>query len=380
MSLSPSLNDTLFADVEMAQQGDKQAFSRLIQQTSMMVSSIALSIVKDLDNSEDVAQQVYIGAWQQLASLQNSASILPWLRQMTRYKALNFLRDNKIKQKLDGEQADLLLAQFCDPKEELDIALHRHQQSAIVRAFIQQLPEESREMVLLYYREDQSSQQVARLLEQSEANVRQKLSRVRKLLQEQILAKHGRLLLSTAPAIGFISLVLGALTTSSPVAAATFATSAASGKSGFFTKFAALLGGSMLGALFGVIAVRLSTLLLLKKITSEEARQQVLNYRKHMTICLVLGGILLTVAYELSTGWWAPVSAYALFAFGVIVLVRRMHKLIEIEIYSVPSVNPKELRSRKIQRLCGFWGLVLGMSTGFTGLLIGLVNSGRLPL
>jgi len=38
---------------------------------------------------------------QQLASLQNSASYLPWLRQMTRYKALNFLRDNKVNKKLD---------------------------------------------------------------------------------------------------------------------------------------------------------------------------------------------------------------------------------------------------------------------------------------
>ena len=378
MNITDNINDTLFADVELAQQGDTHAFTRLIQQTSKMVSSIALSIVKDLDSSEDVAQQVYIGAWQQLASLQNSASILPWLRQMTRYKALNFLRDNKVKQKLDGEQADLLLAQFCDPKDDVDIVLERRQQSVIIGDFIQQLPQESREIVLLYYREDQSSHQVARLLEQSEANIRQKLSRVRKLLQEQILAKHGRLLLSTAPALGFSSLVLGALTTSSPVAAATLASSVASGKSGFFTKFAALLGGSMLGALFGIIAVRLSTVLLLKKISREEARQQVLNYRKHMTIWLVFGGILLTCAYELTTGWWGPVCAYSLFAFGVIVLVRRMHKLIEIEIFSVPSVDPKELRSRKIQRFCGFWGLVLGMSTGFAGLIIGLLNSGRL--
>jgi hypothetical protein len=38
MSISSSLNDTLFADVEMAQQGDKQAFSRLIQQTSKMAN------------------------------------------------------------------------------------------------------------------------------------------------------------------------------------------------------------------------------------------------------------------------------------------------------------------------------------------------------
>ncbi|WP_340678325.1 sigma-70 family RNA polymerase sigma factor [Paraglaciecola sp.] len=380
MNICHTMNDALFADVEMAQQGDKQAFSRLIQQTSKMVSSIALSIVKDIDNSEDVAQQVYIGAWQQLASLQTSASILPWLRQMTRYKALNFLRDNKIKQKIDGEQADVLLAQFCDPKDALDLALEREQQSVIVSDFIQQLPEESREIVLLYYREDQSSQQVARLLEQSEANIRQKLSRVRKLLQEQILAKHGRLLLSTAPAIGFSSLVLGALTTSSPVAAATFASSAASGKSGFFAKFLALLGGSLLGALFAIIAVRLSTVLLLKKINREEARQQVISYRNKMTIWIIFSGILLTLAYELTQGWWGPVTAYSVFAIGIILQVRQMHTLIELEIFPQPTADANKLRRRKVQRFCGFWGLVLGMATGFGGLFIGLVNSGRLLL
>jgi RNA polymerase sigma factor (sigma-70 family) len=380
MSINSSLNDTLHADVVMAQGGDQQAFARLIQQTSNMVSSIALAIVKDLDNSEDVAQQVYIGAWQQIASLQNSSSILPWLRQMTRYKALNFMRDNKVKHKLHGEQADELLAQFCDPKDELDVALERQQQSLIVHDFIQQLPEESREIILLYYREEQSSQQVARLLEQSEANIRQKLSRVRKLLQEQILAKHGRLLLSTAPAIGFSLLVLGTITTSSPVAAASLASSAVSSKSGFFAKFVAVLGGSMLGALLAIIAIRLSTALLLTKISREAARQQVLNYRKHMTVWLLFSGILLTCAYELTVGWWAPVTAYSLFATGVILLVRRMHKLIELELYSKSTTDIKELRSRKVQKFCGFWGLFFGIVTGFGGLIIGLINSGRLPL
>jgi RNA polymerase sigma factor (sigma-70 family) len=380
MSFNMSLNDALHADVVMAQGGDQQAFDRLIKQTSNMVSSIALAIVKDLDNSEDVAQQVYIGAWQQIASLQNSSSILPWLRQMTRYKALNFLRDNKVKQKLNAEQADDLLAHFCDPKEELDIALERQQQSVIVHNFIQQLPQESREIVLLYYREEQSSQQVARLLEQSEANLRQKLSRVRKLLQEQILAKHGRLLLSTAPTLGFSSLVLGAITTSSPVAAASLASSATSSKSGFVAKFLAVLGGSMLGALLAIIAVWMSTTLLLKKMSTEQAKQQVLNYRKRMTVWLIFSGILLTCAYELTLGWWGPVTAYSLFAIGVVVLVRRMHKLVELEIYALPTTNAKELRNRKIQKTCGFWGLVLGMGTGFGGLIIGLINSGRLPL
>ena len=383
VSANPSLSaneQPLFNDVALAQGGDQQAFGRLINQTRNLVSSIALSIVKDLDNSEDVAQQVYIGAWQNIAELKNTRSFLPWLRQMTRYKALNFLRDNKTKQKLQGDEADLVLAEFCDPALDMDVARHRDQANLIVQDFISQLPEESREIVLLYYREEQSSQQVARLLEQSETNIRKKLSRVRQLLHQQILRKHGRLLLSTAPTLGFSSLVLGAITTSSPAAAAAISSAAAGTKSGFMHKLGMLLGGSMIGAFFAVLAVRLSTVLLLKKLTNEQAKQQVVNYRKNMTLWIIFAAVLLTISYEFTQGWWGPVSAYILFALGVMYQIKKMHQLIEQEIFSQPTVNEKELRSRQFQRFCGFWGNILGMLTGFAGLIIGLVSSGRLPL
>jgi RNA polymerase sigma factor (sigma-70 family) len=370
----------LCSDVELAQSGDQQAFGRLINQTRNLVSSIALSIVKDLDNSEDVAQQVYIGAWQNMSELKNTNSFLPWLRQMTRYKALNFMRDNKTRQKIDGEEADLILAQFCDPKLDIDSSLQREQSNVILQGFINQLPEESREIVLLYYREEQSSRQVARLLEQSEANIRKKLSRVRQLLHEQILRKHGRLLLSTAPALGFSSLVLMAITTSSPVAAAAISSAAASGKTGVLHKMGLLLGGSMAGAFIAVLAVRLSTVSLLKKLSNEQAKQQVLSYRKTMTLWIIFSGVLLTVSYEFTQGWWGPVSAYCIFALGVLYQVRKVQKVVVREMYSKPAANQKQQGFRRVQSWCGFWGNILGMLTGFVCLMIGLVSSGRMIL
>ena len=368
----------LFNDVELAQSGDQQAFGRLITQTRNLVSSIALSIVRDLDNSEDVAQQVYIGAWQNISELKNTSSFLPWLRQMTRYKALNFLRDNKTRQKVAGEEADLILAQFCDPQHDIDSSMQREQSNVILQDFINQLPFESREIVLLYYREEQSSRQVARLLEQSEANIRKKLSRVRQLLHEQVLRKHGRLLLSTAPILGFSSLVLGAITTSTPAAAAVISSAAVNSQSGILHKLGLLLGGSMIGAFIAVLAVRLSMVPVLKKITNEQVIQQVLTYRKTMTIWIILSGILLTVGYEFTRGWWGPVTAYVIFAWGLIYQVRKVQKVVVRQMYPQPCANPKEERLRRMQRLCVFWGSLLGVLMGFMGLIIGLSSSGRL--
>ena len=51
-------------DVLLAMKGDNNAFTRLIQASRNTISSIALAIVKDLDASEEVAQQVYIQCWQ----------------------------------------------------------------------------------------------------------------------------------------------------------------------------------------------------------------------------------------------------------------------------------------------------------------------------
>ena len=50
----------LIPDVTAAQVGDTGAFERLVACCQRSVCSIALAIVKDLDASEDITQQVFI--------------------------------------------------------------------------------------------------------------------------------------------------------------------------------------------------------------------------------------------------------------------------------------------------------------------------------
>ncbi|NQY65139.1 MAG: hypothetical protein HRT38_15720 [Alteromonadaceae bacterium] len=63
-----------------------------------------------MDNSDEVAQQIFICLWQNLNKLKDNVSFLPWLRQTTRYTAYNFLRDSKVDRKIVDEQADTLLS------------------------------------------------------------------------------------------------------------------------------------------------------------------------------------------------------------------------------------------------------------------------------
>ncbi|HEY9043595.1 MAG TPA: sigma-70 family RNA polymerase sigma factor [Rheinheimera sp.] len=360
----------LMPDVAAAQNGDIHAFERLVSCCQRSVSSIALAIVKDLDASEDITQQVFIHIWQQLNTLQNPASFLPWVRQITRYRAFNYLRDNKVALRTEGDDTDTLLDTFSTSTE-LSDDLARAQQNQIMAEFISQLPEDSREIVLLFYREEQNSQQVAALLGLSEANVRKKLQRVRTLLKEQLLAKYGKLILTTAPGLGLTTAICTALSAISPPVAAATAASAASTSSGL-SKFAALLGGAMLGAVVAVVAVIGGMHQPIKRATDQKVKQRLITLRNKAVIWVVSCGLLLTASYELTSGALAPVLAFAVFISGLAIL--------NISVWQLLSPQFKQ-QGQRVYYTNLFWcifGTVAGYGGGFAGVIIGLINSGRL--
>ena len=363
--------------VEAAKAGDQKAFAGLINAAKNAVTSIALAIVKDIDNSEEVAQQVFIATWNNLKSLQNNDSFFPWIRQTTRYQAFNFLRDNKVDRKISGENSERLLAEFCDPDLANDAVLERDQQSHILQDFISELPDESREVVLLYYREEQSSKQVGALLELSESNVRKKLSRVRALLKDQILQKYGRLILSTAPAIGFTSLILGGITASSPLAAAALASSSASSKTTLTGKLVAIFGGVMAGVAAALLATYWQASIPIKKMTDQQAKALMVKNRNQTMAWIVLSGLMLAVSFEFSNGWIMPVISYSLFVLVLFGLITRAWRIIDQELYS-DLKNRTIVRKKLFQLYCRILGTLVGLGGGFLGLFYGLINAGRL--
>ena len=365
------------ADVQAAQSGSHDAFGRLITQTKNVTTSIALSIVRDLDASEDVAQQVYIKVWQQLSQLQNPQSFLPWLRQITRYTAANYLRDNKVANKLSADDNETLLAKVESQDDDALSLLDKHQTNQMLTAFIDALPNEHRELVLLYYREEQSSKQVAQLLDISESNVRQRLSRVRQSLKQDWMAKYGKVAFSTAPSAGFSIFILNALSTSAPAAAASLATTSSVAKSGTLANVLVLIGGSFIGALFAIAGVIIGNKLLLNNIKDTSFVPMLKRYRNWMIAWIAFTGVLLTISYELTSGWWAPVLSYTVFAIGLV-------RLIE-----VTQMIAMQAGLKKSGRFCmntearrPYLKIInwVGPSLGGVSMLIGLYNSGRFML
>jgi len=372
----PELSLTYY--VEQLRLGNMDALPLLIDCTSATVTSIALSIVRDIDIAEDIAQQVYIKVWQQIRTLKSVRSFMPWLRQTTRNTAFNFLRDNKVARTVSGEDAERLLSEYSDLNQDQDEILLRQQQNTIISAFIDVLPNEDREVILLYYREGQSTKKVAKLLDLSEVNVRKKLSRTRVYLKEKILSKYGDLLIATAPALGFGSIISSSITFSSPAAAMAITTTSMSQTSPWFSKVLLLLGGAILGALGAIAGILLGSFFQLRNIGDPVVRSRLINIRNRYIVFLLAFGAAFTMSYEFTNGWLAPTICYSIFAISLIYFSTTSNRIIiDYHADSVIDGNKRPNHTRR-QIFYSSIGLILGLASGYTGLVFGFLNSGRL--
>lgn len=370
-------------EVMSATQGDAKAYTKLIEASMSMVTSIAMGIVRDLDASEDVAQQVYITIWQKLHSLKNPASFLPWVRQATRHAAYNYIRDNKSGNLFANNrhlnETEALLAQFKDKNSDLESSLNRQQQSVLIADLVSNLPEQSRDVVILYYREEQSTKQVAELLDLSEANVRQRLSRARSVLKEEWLSRYGKLILATLPPTGFAAMIGSSLTASSPLLAASSVVML-SGKISGLGKFLLLVGGAGIGILGGWLGIHFGIASTIKKSSNEKIKQQLLLIRKITLIGLLVTGLLFYVSSSFTQGWIWPVLTFLLYFSGITLYLWKLRSIT----YSAEFIKgqKKKFSPRYIfwSKTGGYVVFILSGTFGFGGLIAALIYSGRLVL
>jgi RNA polymerase sigma factor (sigma-70 family) len=382
-----SIELQLIPDVLAAQQGDMAAYQRLISRCRQMVSSIALAIVKDLDRSEDIAQQVFIHVWQQLPQLREVSSFLPWIRQITRYQAFHGLRDHKARRELDSDDADTVLAEFVDPDANPELWHGRAEQAQLLQQFLDALPAESREILLLFYREEQSSSQVAALLGISEANVRKKLQRVRESLKEQWLNRYGQLILSTAPGLGFSAALTAALASASPPAAAmaadqlaqTAAHAATQGTATGPLKLLAILGGAAIGALLAIAAVFYGMKPAIDGADSAELATQLRQLRRRTMAWMALFGLCWVAAYELTQSAWGPIGCMTMLTLLLLSTQVQLSRLLAPQQARERAADPiKAAATQRRQWLGCVIGTVVGIGSGWAGMIAGLIASGRL--
>jgi RNA polymerase sigma factor (sigma-70 family) len=238
--------------------GNSDAFGQIVSRYQSLICSLTYSATGSLGESEDLAQETFITAWKHLRHLREAPKLRAWLCGIARNRIRNFLRREGREPVRKAETIDAEHESVAHEPIPADHAISKEEASILWRS-LERLPALYREPLILFYREGESVERVAIELELSEDAVKQRLSRGRKLLAEEVTAfVEGALKLST-PGKAFTLGVLAALPlmTTSVKAAAIAATaakgSAAAKTAGFASLFSAI--GSpiliLLGTYFG---------------------------------------------------------------------------------------------------------------------------------
>lgn len=211
-----SLQKDLAALIEKAKRNDQEAISELYWYSSSELLRVVKVMVKDDDTVNDILQDTYIKAFARLDQLQNPERLIPWLKVIANNTAKDWLKKKKpilFSEMSNQEGMDGL--SFVETRESTDIdvnpemAADEKEVQRLVMEILDQLPEDQRMVVGMFYYEEMPVKDIAETLGVSENTVKSRLVYARKKIKEQVLEleKQGTKLYTVAPFVFFLYLL-----------------------------------------------------------------------------------------------------------------------------------------------------------------------------
>jgi RNA polymerase sigma-70 factor, ECF subfamily len=191
------LNDTDGPLVGRAKSGDFAAFEELVNRHERGVYSLAMNMLRQRQDAEDVVQTTFLSAFEHLRRFREDAAFGTWVRKIAVHAALKVIRKRRKERTLismhsaDAERGRVphpaFVAEWRDPAELMD---RKHLQATLDKA-MSALPEKQRLVFALRDVEGLSVKDTARLLAISEGNVKVRLLRARLALRERLTRVFG---------------------------------------------------------------------------------------------------------------------------------------------------------------------------------------------
>lgn len=192
--------------LQAAMDGNPAAFEQIVKKYQSLVCAITFSGTGRVDTSEELAQETFLNAWKNLRQLKELTGFRAWLCTIARNILKNYYRRKKTIP-LDPAHLAGISDQTQDPSDNL-ITQEEH---VMLEQALMQIPAEYREPLVMYYRQEKSTKEVAAGLELNESTVRTRLHRARQMLREEIAARLERTLEKTAPDKTFTRAVMAGI-------------------------------------------------------------------------------------------------------------------------------------------------------------------------
>lgn len=165
--------------IERVQNGDKAAFQKLVSQTLPKVTGLAVQMLGNQTEAEDLAQEVMLSIWQNIDKYDpEKAKLSTWTYRITANRCLDRLRRRKVDQLDDDYDAPIEASQHNE-------LFNKQVQSEIGKA-LDELPERQRLALTLFHYQGNSMQEMSEIMNCSIPAIESLLARARRGLKSEL--------------------------------------------------------------------------------------------------------------------------------------------------------------------------------------------------
>ena len=184
--------------INLITNGDTNAFSVLVDRYKDLVYTLAIRMLKNREEAEEVSQDTFIKVYKSLNRFKGDSKFSTWVYRIAYNTSLDRLKKNK------KHFNDVAIDEFTEHQiKTIDNALSQlesEEQSQAIQKCIAKLPSDDAFLLTLYYFEDQTLEEISKVIGITANNVKVKLFRSRKKLatimkqqlEPEIIENYGR--------------------------------------------------------------------------------------------------------------------------------------------------------------------------------------------
>jgi RNA polymerase sigma-70 factor, ECF subfamily len=165
--------------------GEQSAFALLLDKYQNYVFTLVLRFTENREDAEEIAQDVFVKAYRSLADFRGESKFSTWLFTITRTTCLSFLRKKKLDtQSLDNERTGLQV-ENRESGFNANLVEQKSRHTMLNQAIAMLSPDDA-QVLNLFYKGDQTLEEIGKIMRLDPNTVKVKLHRARQRLKDKM--------------------------------------------------------------------------------------------------------------------------------------------------------------------------------------------------
>ena len=181
--MSTGLNDNEIISKVLS--GDQQAYAGLVNRYQNYVFTLSLRFTKNREDAEEVSQDIFIKAYRALADFKGNSKFSTWLYTIVNNTCITFLRKKRLQTHSLDKEGVFEVADSQDSGLRANM-VEQKSRVAMVNEAIRMLNADDAEIITLFYKAEQSLEEIARILRLETNTAKVRLHRARTRLKEKM--------------------------------------------------------------------------------------------------------------------------------------------------------------------------------------------------